>query len=344
MRPTTFLALVGLTATLLTASALAPAAAEAQRTPTKRAPRRAPQAQAADGQHEGQAEGPAAPAPTIADLDEIVPRLRSTNPDEVREAIDLLSVIDRREVIPPLAELLRSGQPDAITDRALEALRGLADPASIDVLTEFTRHRRAGARRRAYAALAAIEDRRVATVLEQGLRDSDRSVRAACALALGTIGARGSLDTLFVAFERGVVEAAVAIGKLGNDGSVERFTGHLGQQPLSVMLSGYEQYLRRNDISDQTKIAIVNRLGEVSGRAVREFLTQYLATMPAARAARPPRRGQEAAPERRSLRDVVTDTIRRIPVEGDTRRTAPVSGETTPPSTPASPAAAGGSQ
>ena len=343
MRPTTFLASVGLTAMLLTA--LAPSSAEAQRAPTKRSPRRAPQTQDADAPREGEAEGPAAPTPTIADLDEIVPRLSSTNPDEVREAIDLLSVIDRREVIPPLAELLRSGQPDAITDRALEALRGLADPASMEVLTEFTRHRRAGARRRAYAAIAGIEDRRAATVLEQGLRDSDRSVRAACALALGAIGARGSLDVLFVAFERGVVEAAVSIGKLGNDGSVERFTAHLGQQPLSVMLSGYEQYLRRNDISDATKIAIVNRLGEVSGRAVREFLTQYLATMPAAaRAPRPPRRGQAAPPERRSLRDVVQDTIRRIPVEGDTRRTAPVAGEAAPPTTPATPAATGGTQ
>jgi hypothetical protein len=38
---------------------------------------------------------------------------------EVREAIDLLSVIDHPDVIPPIAELLRSGQSDAITDRGL---------------------------------------------------------------------------------------------------------------------------------------------------------------------------------------------------------------------------------
>lgn len=322
MRTTMILAAVGLAAALL-----APTAA-AQRAPTKRPPRRSPEAQPA-GPHEGQAEGPAVPAPTIEDLETIVARLRSTSPDEVREAIDLLSVIDRREVIPPLAELLRSGQPDAITDRALEALRGLEDPSSIEVLSEFTHHRRAGARRRAYAALAAIEDRRIPSLLENGLRDSDRTVRASCALALGTIGARGSLDVLFRAFERGIVEAAVAIGKLGNDGSVERFTAHLGQQPLSVMLSGYEQYLRRSDISEQTKIAIVNRLGEVSGRAVREFLSVYLATLPEGGAARPSasRRGQSAAPERRSLREIVQDTIRRIPIEGDTRRTAPAAGE-----------------
>lgn len=256
---------------------------------------------------EGTEEGPTQPAPTIADLDEIVPRLRSTNPDEVREAIDLLSVIDRREVVAPLAELLRSGQPDAITDRALEALRGLADPTSIDVLTEFTRHRRAGARRRAYQALAAIQDRRVPALLEQGLRDSDRGVRGAVALALGSIGSRGSVDVLFRAFDRGVVEAAVAIGKLGDGATVERFSQHLGQQPLSVMLSGYEQYLRRTDIDEDVKVQIVNRLGEVSGRTVREFLSQELARF--------------SERDRSRLRQVMQDTVRRIPVEGDTRRT-----------------------
>jgi HEAT repeat protein len=216
-------------------------------------------------------------------------------------------VIDRREVVAPLAELLRSGASDPITDRALEALRGLADPSSIEVLGEFTRHRRAGARRRAYLALAAIEDRRIPALLEQGLRDSERSIRASCATALGQIGARGSLDVLFHAFERGVVEAAAAIGKLGNEGSVQRYTNHLGQQPLSVMLSGYDEYLRRADIAEGTKIEIVNRLGEVSGRAVREFLSLYQTTFT-------PR-------DRSRLRQVVQDVIRRIPIEGDGRRT-----------------------
>lgn len=321
MRLTIVLASVGLAAMLSW-----PQAALAQRVPARRTPRQASPSPSGVGSGSAAAAEAAGPAPTIADLDEIVARLRSDNPDEVREAIDLLSVIDRREVVPPIVALLRSGPSDAITDRALEALRGLADPASVDVLSEFARHRRVGARRRAYQALAAIQDRRVPTLLEQGLRDSDRSVRATCALALGNIGARGSIDVLFRAFERGVVEAAVAIGKLGDAASVERFTAHLGQQPLSVMLSGYEQYLRRDDIDERTKIAIVNRLGEVSGRSVREFLSQYLATLPEGPTTRTPRRGRATEPERRSLRDVVQDTVRRIPIEGDTRRTTSVGG------------------
>jgi HEAT repeat protein len=246
-----------------------------------------------------QAAEPVGDVPDIGDLESILPKLSSDNADEVREAIDLLSVIDRPEVIPHLATLLRSGQSDPITDRTLEALGGLAHSDAIEILSAFTHHRRPGARRRAFQGLAAIEDRRIPELLESGLSDSDRNVRATCALALGEIGARGSLDILFRAFERGVVEAAIAIGKLGNQRAVERFDEHLGDRPLAIMLSGYHEFLRRNDISNQVKTDIVARLGEVSGPMVRRFLQEFLGTFP--------ERG------RNPLKDHVEETLRRIP-------------------------------
>ena len=200
-------------------------------------------------------------------------------------------------------------------------MRGLAHPSAIGILVEFTHHRRVGARRRAFMALSAIEDPRVPRLLQQGLRDSDRTVRAAVATALGNIGARGSVEVLFLAFERGIVEAAPSIGKLGDAASVDRFSQHLGRTPLSVMLSGYNQYLRREDIEERTKIDIINRLGEVSGREVRRFLQRYLDTFN--------RR------DRSRLHTVVRDTLRRIPGPGSQgQRTAPAG----------SAAAAGGSQ
>jgi hypothetical protein len=240
-----------------------------------------------------------APAPTLADLETIVPKLSSDNADEVREAIDLLSVIDRPEVIPHLETLLRSGQPDPITDRALEALGGLAHPGAIDILTAFTHHHRSGARRRAYQGLAAIRDRRVIPILERGLSDSDRTVRGTVAIALGDSNARDSLDLLFRAFERGVIEAAIAIGKLGNRPAVTRFDEFLGQRPLSIMLSGYNEFLRRGDIPVEVKTDIVGRLGEVSGPMVKRFLQDYLGTF--------------AERDRSALKRHVEETIRRIP-------------------------------
>jgi HEAT repeat protein len=282
---------------------VAPPQADAQRRQQRRQP---PQQAGGEGSEDAEPQGP---QPTVADIETIAARLSSANPDEVREAIDLLSVIDHPSVVPHLASTLRSGRTDEVTARALEALRGLAQPSSIDVLVEFTHHRRARARRLAYQALAAIEDRRVPSLLEQGLRDSDRSVRATVARDLGEIGARQSVDTLFVAFDRGVVEAAIAIGKLGDRQSLGRFNEHLGRMPLSVMLSGYTEYLGRSDIPDEVKVDVVNRLGEVSGPMVRAFLQRYLDTFPT-----------RGAASRSRVRTIVIETLRRIPGSANAAR------------------------
>ncbi|MFN9813761.1 MAG: HEAT repeat domain-containing protein [Deltaproteobacteria bacterium] len=249
-------------------------------------------------------------APTLEELPVIAARLRSANADEVREAITLLTILDDDDAIAPLSELLRSGQNDAITDAALEALQRLAMPQSIDVLTEFTHHRRAGARRRAYAAIAAIRnDRRVPSLLEQGLRDSERSIREECAESLGRIGARGSLEMLFRAFERGVLGAGEAIGRLGTDADVARFNGFLGRMPISVMLGGYDQFLQRRDITDAVKLDIVNRLRDVSGRMVCQSLLTYRDTLPPL--------GRQAPSE---LRRALTQSLDQIAWDGGSTR------------------------
>jgi len=300
----TFILCVVATATLLPAGALA----------QPRTPRTPPRRGTATSETTESGE-PLAPAPTLADMPTIVPHLSSTSQDEVMAAIDQLAVIDNVAVVAPLVTMLRAGQPDTITERGIEALRGLAQPSSLDCLAELAHHRRPAVRRRAYAAIAAIDDPRSRSLLEQGLRDSDRQVRGECADQLGRTGARASLDLLFRAFERGVIEAAAAIGRLGNNASVERFDEHLGHAPLSVMLSGYEQYLRRTDIDEDTKVEIVGRLGEVSGRTVREFLGQYLLTF--------------NERDRSRLRTVVRDTLARIPADAPAARPGATPASTT---------------
>ena len=294
---------------------LAAAPAMAQRTPrTPRTPRGGRPSTSAPSES-GSAE-PTGPVPTVADLPTILPHLSSGNTDEVLAAIDQLTLVDDPQVVPPIVAMVRAGQPDAVTDRAIEALRTLAEPSSLDLLAELSHHRRAQVRRRAYAAIAAVHDPRARQLLEQGLRDSDRGVRGTAADLLGRTGARASLDLLFRAFDRGVVEAASAIGRLGDASSVERFDEHLGHAPLSVMLSGYEQYLARTDIDEDTKVEIVGRLGDVSGRTVREFLGQYLLTFPER--------------DRSRLRTVVRDTLARIPTDAPAApRGAPAPAPTT---------------
>ncbi|MEO0326237.1 MAG: HEAT repeat domain-containing protein [Myxococcota bacterium] len=248
------------------------------------------------------------PRLTLNDLEEIAPRLESADSNEVREALTLLSLIDRPEVVPPIAAMLRRGQPDVVTDEALRVLGLLGAPEAIEVLTEFTAHRRSDARRQAYEALGAIQDRRVPALVARGLSDGERGVRGAVAGILGEMGARArpEIDRLFLAFERGVVEAGPAIGKVGAEGTIERFHGFLGGSiPFAVMLSGYEAYLRRDDVSYEAKKGIVERLEELATVPARNFLSRYLDSFPERPRAR----------RIRVLRQAVLDAVNRIASE-----------------------------
>lgn len=272
------------------------------------------------------------------EIDAVREMFETRDPAKMLEGLDTLLLLDDPAVIPAIAELLRSGPPDNVTDRALDALAALEHRSAMEVLVEFTNHRRVDARRRAYLAISVIPDRDRPALLEGCLSDSDRSIRGLCAESLGDIGSKGSLDILFRAFERGVLEAAISIGKLGDEEHIDRFDEYLGDQPLPIMLKGYKEFLARREIDRARKIQIVtgaceaeleqrrrdqamrdrgrtppprdpdaplcdpNRLyglGEIGGPAVRTFLYDYLNTFP--------------ENDESELVRAVEETIRRIP-------------------------------
>jgi len=123
--------------------------------------------------------------------------------------------------------------------------------------------------------------------------------------------------------DQGYGGVAIAIGKLGDAQSVNRFSQHLGRQPLSIMLSGYDEFLKRRDINERVKLDIVARLGEVSGPMVKRFLQDFLRSFPDR--------------DRSALKRAVDETIRRIP-------DGPAAGQRTAPAgaAPAGPGANGG--
>jgi HEAT repeat protein len=225
--------------------------------------------------------------------------LRSDDPERVIAAIDSLTVLGTPDVVPPIVELLRSGPPDRITDYAVEKLGIIGQPAAIEELSNLLHHRRPAVRRAAITALSRIRDDRVRPLIESGLHDSDSEVRGEAAHALGEIGARQSVGLLFRAFERGVPEAAESIGRLGDaatavspeaawDREDPRATTHphtlamwLGRMPLSVLLRGFERYLNRSDISPAVKEQIIVRLEQQGSAQVREFLQQWVRSLPA---------------------------------------------------------------
>jgi HEAT repeat protein len=198
--------------------------------------------------------------------------LASGDAAKTEAAIDALGQRGGRDAVAALAAFIRAGQVDALTDRAIGALGAARAPEALDVLAAMTRHRRAAARVAAYASIAHIEDERASALLANGLRDSDAGVRGVCARSLGERRARSQLEPLFRAFERGVPEAAVALGRIAAASELARFHARLGQAPIQNMLGGYEQLLLRADIDEATKLDVIGRLGEVASLSVKRFL------------------------------------------------------------------------
>jgi HEAT repeat protein len=174
-----------------------------------------------------------------------------------------------------VAKLLERGHTDAVTDRALETLGALGAPQGGRVLAQFTHHRRPAARARAFAALGRVAgaDAQLRQRVADGLRDSSPSVRGAAARALELLSAREATPTLLQALGRGVPEAAVTLGAIGEPSSLEAFTAYLGKQPLDVMLSGYDRWLSRPDLDEKAKLGIIARLEDVAGPAVLRFVS-----------------------------------------------------------------------
>lgn len=201
-------------------------------------------------------------------------------PDTTEQAFELVQrLAETRSAAATacLVQALLAGQADAVTDRILDALGETTEPTALDALVRFTRHRRAQARGHAYAALARARGAAAAAWLEHGLRDSDAGVRALAARALGEHGGASALDSLLRALGRGEAEAAIAIGKLGDAASLQRFAAYLGKQPLDVMLAGYQRYLERSDLDRATKLHIVATLEDITGEPVRAFMQSLLA-------------------------------------------------------------------
>jgi hypothetical protein len=204
--------------------------------------------------------------------------LHSGDAGRVAAALDALGAQRSHAAVVALADFVRQGQVDALADRAVDALGNTRSPQALGVLGELTRHRRASAREASYRAIAKIPGARADALLGSGLRDSASPVRVVCARSLGERNARSQLDLLFLAFDRGVAEAGVAIGQVADGPAVSRLHERLGHAPIQPMLGAYEKLLLRADVSESTKLDVLARLGEVATPNVKLFLQGLMAS------------------------------------------------------------------
>lgn len=204
--------------------------------------------------------------------------LASAEKSDVEAAIQSLGLLGVPAAVEPLAARIQQGLPHDLLETAIVTLMALGQPSAGPVLFDLARYRRPEIRKLALEAITAVRPSGGEAVLVAALNDSESQVRIAAAVGLGDIGSPASIDTLFLALDHGNLEAAAAIGKLVPARDVKRLFAYLGKIPFRSLGPAFSEALKRKDVSENDKLAIVARLEEVGTGEVKGFFSDLMAS------------------------------------------------------------------
>jgi inactivated superfamily I helicase len=88
------------------------------------------------------------------------------------------------------------------------------------------------------------------------------------------------VPVLFLAFDRGVDDAVIAIGQIGGPEDAKRLATYLGKSEVNVLLPGFDEFLKRDAFPKDAKMAILEALFELAGPDVKRFAVVYKASFP----------------------------------------------------------------
>jgi HEAT repeat protein len=211
-----------------------------------------------------------------AAIDQAKVLLASKNRDDVEAGIQSLGLVGTAGAVEPLVDRIHAGLPPDLLDTAIITLMALGQPSSAQVLFELSAHRRPEVRVRAIEAIVAVAPKDASSVLRSRLGDQDAKVRSAAAIALGELNATDSVDALFLALDRGNLDASQALGKLLPAAQVPKLLGYLGKVPFRSMAPGLGEVLLRKDVSERDKLNLVARIQEVGTPEAKTYLGDFL--------------------------------------------------------------------
>ncbi|MEM9187858.1 MAG: HEAT repeat domain-containing protein [Myxococcota bacterium] len=238
-------------------------------------------------------------APAVAQrrpsVNQVREMLGSDDPATVQQGIEAVGLSGNARMVPVLSDRVRRGLRADLLDVALDTLAVLGRPEAGPVLFELSVHRRPAVRRKAVEAIVACRPEGGARALTTALSDSDPGVRGLAAVGLGQLGGPADVDVLFLAFDRGVLEAGVAIGQLATGPAFERLTAYLGRVPFDSLTPAFTELLARPRVPQAAKLDVIGRIGELATPGARQFLEELVALFPDDRASGPLRDAAEAA-------------------------------------------------
>jgi HEAT repeat protein len=227
---------------------------------------------------------PAAARPTRARLstealDKLRELLAGTDPASVIAAIKALADSNAPNASVPLVEMLAVGAGPAPTLAAIDALRKLRDPSSIEVLTLYAGNHGPDTRRHAVEALGAFPDARVVPTLLERLGDAAPDVRGAAAEALATRGEKSSAPRLLALLKRNDPGAAAPLGTVAPVSLLPEISELQGSIDDSNLATALGELLKRPGLADPVRIDIIKTLARIPGAASSTALIEYVGTL-----------------------------------------------------------------
>jgi HEAT repeat protein len=214
--------------------------------------------------------------PAVALSPDVVQKLKSTDPGQVKSALDEVRVAGKgaASVAPEVAAVLDRGVSASLAIDVLDTLADLEVDATNASILPYMQHRNVKVRQAATKALVHTKGSAAAKALRHGLSDPDGMVRGVSASGLGTLKAKDAVPDLFIALEHRVAEAAAALGQLCNAEDCEKLMTYLGRQPFDVISGGLDQILFRPtaEVSEDTKVKVIGRVRELGTPEANKFL------------------------------------------------------------------------
>ncbi len=222
----------------------------------------------------------AVPASAQLSFEEAQAAIDSSDAARIQTGIETIGLTGDVRGVPLIVARVRRGLPPELLESALDTLAVLGHVEAGPLLIELLSHRRASVRLRAVQALATCHPSGADRALAGALSDSSPDVRAAAATALGDVGGVSAMDQLFLALDRGVPEAGMAIARLARPADVTRLLGLVGHVPFTQMSPILADMLGRDTVPQRSRLEIVAAIGELASAEARGLLEQYVQAHP----------------------------------------------------------------